>query len=389
MELNRTFPALLLVTGLSAPGAAAEAPRTLAENDPEPPVVEIIFGTDDRVPSDDPRVGRITSDTTPFCTGWLLSNGAFLTAGHCARVGSNANCLSVDPDFQEIEFNVPLSQPDGTTNRPPQRDRYPIVDSSVQCQVEDNGDFTKDWALFAVGVNHLGQSPVQNQKGFFRPAALANFPPANTSAVRVTGFGVDGPPPNYGKNGPPRNVFNKTQQTAAGKFLGLFATGGFFNLRYVVDTNKANSGSPVFLNGTSLALGIHDGSPDPTYNYATSFQLPELAQALHAFPGTLLAPTLPGGAIFYVDSEAPAFVDPPNGNLFTPFPTLTDVFTRIAAVAPGTATLISVVTGSYPEKIDQATSVTDNITVDLKGDATLVLPVGSVTVWGKAGAPVH
>jgi len=39
-----------------------------------------VFGTDERVAVNDPRVGRISPEG---CTGWLTSIGAVLTAGHC------------------------------------------------------------------------------------------------------------------------------------------------------------------------------------------------------------------------------------------------------------------------------------------------------------------
>lgn len=64
-----------------------------------------ICGTsDDRSSSSDEAVGRLVSGV---CTGWIISNGALLTAGHC--VGA----------FDTIQFNVPASDSDGTINHPP------------------------------------------------------------------------------------------------------------------------------------------------------------------------------------------------------------------------------------------------------------------------------
>ncbi len=47
--------------------------------------IESICGTtDDRIPSQDPRVGRLLSvDLSGGCTGWLLETGLIVTAGHC------------------------------------------------------------------------------------------------------------------------------------------------------------------------------------------------------------------------------------------------------------------------------------------------------------------
>lgn len=154
----------------------------------------------------------------------------------------------------------------------------------------------------------------------------------------------------------------------------------------------------MFLNGTSLALGIADGGGivdggvTDKYSYATSLQDSELAEALHAFPGNFLNPVIRGEDIFYVDYEAP-FALKPTGNFFKPFPTLTEAFNLIKALGPKKDTIISVVTGSYPEKMRQNEVKSGgnpaDITIILPKDAVLnlELPVGSVTIWGKAGAP--
>jgi hypothetical protein len=70
---------------------------------------EICGATDDRVASNNPRVGRIVPEG---CTGWLIDGGNLLTAGHCNRAG------------QTVEFNVPASQADGTLVAPPVRGQY-------------------------------------------------------------------------------------------------------------------------------------------------------------------------------------------------------------------------------------------------------------------------
>jgi hypothetical protein len=289
--------------------------------------------------------------------------------------------------FKTVQFGVPLSQTYGTIKDPPALDQYAIVTSKVQCEYVTSGEFVSDWAVFAVDQNMSGQYPIENQKSFFRVTDLASLPPTSTSLVRVTGYGMDGPPPAYGNNAT-RNRYSQTEQTAAGQFLGSFNSGGYRNLRYLADTNPANSGSPVILNGTRLTLGIHrGGNSTSTYNIATSFQAASLANALQAFPGTLVSPTIPGANIFYVDAFSPAYKSSPTGNLFQPLPTLTAAFVKIATVPSGTATLISVVTGSYPETIDETTTNTVDITVTLKGDLTLVLPVGDVTLWDTMQVP--
>jgi hypothetical protein len=93
------------------------------------------------------------------------------------------------------------------------------------------------------------------------PAAAqgATFQLSNTdnpAQVRITGYGVDGPAPNFGAGGP-RNTQNQTQQTHGGTLSQN--TGGATSgvLRYEVDTQGGNSGSPVIVEGGNIAIGIH------------------------------------------------------------------------------------------------------------------------------------
>src|SRR5262245_56687310 len=96
-----------------------------------------ICDNDDRVPSSDPRVGRLTSG----CTAWIVSNRAQITAGHC-----------VSPTFTLgiLQFNVPLSACDGTPLNPPVVFQYPVIQSSI---VWANTGGADDWAVFACEPN--------------------------------------------------------------------------------------------------------------------------------------------------------------------------------------------------------------------------------------------
>jgi len=198
--------------------------------------IEAICGpADDRVASSNPRAGRIM----PIgCTGWLIDGGSFLTAGHCISAAT-----------QTVEFNVPASQADGTTVAPPVRDQYRVIAGSI---VSQNTAVGNDWAVFRVLPN--------TQTGLMPAAAQgATFQVSNTdnpTQVRVTGYGVDGPAPNFGAP-PPRNAQNQTQQTHAGTLSEN--TGGATSgvLRYNPDTQGGNSGSPVIVEGSNIAIGIH------------------------------------------------------------------------------------------------------------------------------------
>ncbi|MCK5840317.1 MAG: hypothetical protein KAG99_10740, partial [Bacteroidales bacterium] len=101
----------------------------------------ICGGSDNRVLSYDDAVGRsikiIGTDSSAWCTVWIVSNGAHLTAGHCT-----------DPyELEAIEFNIPLSDPDGTANFSDPDDQYSVIDASVDANSNGLGD---DWAVFNV-----------------------------------------------------------------------------------------------------------------------------------------------------------------------------------------------------------------------------------------------
>ncbi len=92
---------------------------------------EICGPSDDRVLSDDPRAGR----ALPVgCTVWLFNDPAncFLTAGHCTSSGR----LNV------IEFNVPLSNPEGSIQHPPPEDQYAVEVVSLY-----RATTAKGWAM--------------------------------------------------------------------------------------------------------------------------------------------------------------------------------------------------------------------------------------------------
>jgi hypothetical protein len=179
--------------------------------------------TDDRLPSNDPAVGRIVSIG---CTGWIITNGKNITAGHCLD-GSGANVL---------EFNVPLSLPGGSIQHPGPEDQYAIDQSS---RVFINGGIGNDFGVFTVFDNSVtGLQPIEAQNAAF--FVVQSF---NADSIRITGYGVDSSPPEW----------NQTQQTHVGPDVGSSGT----TMRYQTDTEGGNSGSPVIDAATGYALGVH------------------------------------------------------------------------------------------------------------------------------------
>ncbi len=88
--------------------------------------------TDDRVASSAPERARLLNIG---CTASLFStDNCFITAGHCTESLANT-----------VEFNVPLSQSNGTIVHPPVSDQYSVIQTSRQWT---NGGIGNDWGPF-------------------------------------------------------------------------------------------------------------------------------------------------------------------------------------------------------------------------------------------------
>jgi V8-like Glu-specific endopeptidase len=300
---------------------------------------------DERVGSNDNRVGRLNGN----CTGWLVSNGAVLTAGHCGIAGGNI-----------FEVNIPASQPNGTTTASAVQDQFPVVGGSITLSSNGIGD---DWQVFTLGPNNLNQLP-HELHGFFR---MITAVPAAGATTRVTGCGVDNTPAgtnpsacaNFNAAGvcthPAPNAQNQTLQTATGAFAALNGT----TLTYSVDTEPANSGSPIIWDANGFTIGIHTAGGCTSTggsNNGTSFSLATLENAIAAIPGPDTR---------YLDTlRTPDVVE--DGSIFRPHDTLAEA---VAAVPVGGR--ISVVRGNYAAA---GTTITKAM--------TLSAPVGAV-VFGN------
>ena len=206
---------------------AAAGPFDQAEPD------SICGSVDDRTLSSDNRVARVMP---VGCTAWMINdcNHCFLSAGHCGISGS-----------QVIQFNVPLSNASGTPQAPPPSDQYAIDPASIQEQ-SGGASLGDDWAYFGCFANSTtGLTPYDAQGSvafdLVNPPSVAS--PAQT--IRITGCGSTSSPVS-----PTWYLVQKTH------------TGPYFNvsgdvIQYTVDTTGGNSGSPVILEGTNNAIGIH------------------------------------------------------------------------------------------------------------------------------------
>lgn len=186
---------------------------------------------DDRLLSNDPRAGRIMP---VGCTGWLIDDaeGCFLTAGHCAGAA-----LSV------VEFDVPLSDPDGSTNHAPPDQQYPIDPASVQFL---NGGVGNDWGYFGAFPNSTTFLTAIDAQG---DNYVLGTPPVvpGGEMIEITGYGSVS-----GTQGTPQ-TWSQVQTTHIGPIASVTGT----TLRYSTDTTGGNSGSAVFDDTNGVAIGIH------------------------------------------------------------------------------------------------------------------------------------
>ncbi len=292
-------------------------------------VASICDAGDDRVDSSDSRVGRLYFGG---CTAWLASNGALLTAGHCVDFDIDdppGGCGPLLPDGildlnGVVEFNIPLSQNNGNIVAANPNDQYPIDLTSVSWRFDGCGQgLGKDYAVFGVNPNSNTGLTAHDAQGFFR---MTRDKPAVDDTVRVTGCGVD-------SDTPTRNL---TLQTDTGTYEGESSNGANFWHSHRVDTEGANSGSPIIWSANGLTIGIHTNAGCTSgggSNSGTSFEHTALETALENFPG---ANTV------FVDRGHPLPVLE-DGTIFRPFDTMPE---GIALVPNGG--ILSIVEGTYP-----------------------------------------
>lgn len=212
-------------------GGGGENRITIAELSAGLPLVEpqsICFGIDDRELSADPRIGRTFPNG---CTAWMIDDchRCMITAGHCST------------GFDIVQFNVPLSNGNGSWNNPPPQHQYPVDFTSMQKQSSGIG---ADWAYFGCFPNSTtAMLPGEAQGDAF---TLANPPTGSGHTIRITGFGSVQPPV--------PNQWDFAQKTHTGPFSTQSSP---TTVKYQVDTTGGNSGSPVILESTGAAIGVH------------------------------------------------------------------------------------------------------------------------------------
>jgi len=343
--------------------------------------MDICGDHDNRVPSNDSRAGRLFYGG---CTGWLISNGAALTAGHCGTPDGDLTGVV-------IEFDVPPSLPNGVPVAADPLDQYPVLAGTVSFEANGTGE---DWSVYRLGPNSTTLLHAHDVQSAYRVTTVI---PAEDDTMRVTGYGVDDMPngttawhclggPNHGMAcgndgdcaGSPCvapaccdiddddecdftcNGAAFTQQTSTGRYDQISGS----THEYEVDTMPANSGSPIIWEANGYTVGIHTaGGCDNILagyeNHGTWFGYgPLLTAVQNASPANT----------FYVDRYAPSFFE--FGGVFSPFHSVG----LAVALVPSGAT-IAILAGDYPASAGNA------FTAGADGRAvTLTSAFGYVTI---------
>ena len=245
--------------------------------------------SDRRELSQDPRVARLIQPDAirGYCTAWLandgtpvaLNNKGLFTAGHCAPDGGMV-----------VEFNVPLSNDDGTVNHPSPEDQYAVDVDSIW-----NGYRGIDAAYFGCHPNtETGKTPFEAQGAFYQVADAVQT--VAGQSIRVTGYGAS--------EGVMPPSWNAVQKTQADEYIRRDSNG---MVRYRTYATGGNSGSPVFDEDAQRAIGIHTQS-SPCLNYygrGPAIDLPEIQQAYRNPLGVLI----PKRATCYADCNADGVLD--------------------------------------------------------------------------------
>ncbi|MCH8165158.1 MAG: hypothetical protein IH889_06075 [Planctomycetes bacterium] len=185
-----------------------------------------ICGADNRVISNENWSGRL------FPVGCSASvwneQSCLVSAGHCVAGGGAT----------VVQFNVPASNGDCSTNNPPVADQFPITSFLFQ-----NGGIGDDWSVLTTGTNNLGQT-IFGRYGLLRP--IASTPPFGGQVVGVWGFGIDN-----------QCTLSQRQQTSTGSVQGIRGTW----FEHSVDITCGSSGSGVIRSGEILGIVTHCPCP--------------------------------------------------------------------------------------------------------------------------------
>lgn len=200
-----------------------------------------ICGPDDRSPSSNNNFARLMP---VGCSATLYNEeSCMVTAGHCLGQSNSV-----------VQFNVPDSNSDGSTNNPPPGDQFPVLSESGL-----NVGVGGDYGALRIGTNANGQIPYDVYNTFI---PLASSVPTSGN-MSMNGYGIDDGQPNR----------SQTQQGHSGPILSVDGSA----ISYDIDVTFGNSGSSLIANGEIVGVVTHcSGSCE---NYGSRIDIAGFVQA--------------------------------------------------------------------------------------------------------------
>jgi V8-like Glu-specific endopeptidase len=186
----------------------------------------ICGNSDDRIATDDPKIGRAVKkiDHNGGCTLTMIGKECAISAGHCKSV------------LRFAEFNVPQSN-DFDAQHPGAEDIYQIDQNSI---VYENS-LGSDFSVFKLLPNEQTGAYAGDRYGYYD---VAMKKPKKGQMIRIVGYGADSDGSDH-----------VTQQGHQGEItdVGLFRA----LIYHRADTRGGNSGSAIILEGTNQIVGVH------------------------------------------------------------------------------------------------------------------------------------
>ena len=191
----------------------------------------ICGSTDDRVPSNNPKIARALDSRTGTggCTVTMISSTCAISAGHCKSV------------LKVAEFNTPMSDRRGRIQHPGEEDIYDIDQDSI---VYRNGGIGNDYAVMKVLPNKVTGALAGDVQGYYN---VSFDKPSVGEIIRITGYGLD-------RNDNDRNL---AQQTHTGEITVAGSRSNASQMNHVADTMGGNSGSSIINEVTGEVVAIH------------------------------------------------------------------------------------------------------------------------------------
>lgn len=214
---------------------------------------EVVIGEDERLPSDNPSVGRLrlSRRSYEFCTATLVGPSCAVTAGHCKRV---AEILEFDLEHKPNTFT--WAKPENTFE----------VDKAFF--ISENQGKGADWAVFRLKPNRKTTKRPGDDRPFY---SLAQNPPEDGDRVLLSGYGASD------------TVYSFQQQSSRATIQTHNEQGVRLTwLEHDADTGSSSSGSALISESSGEIVGIHThGDSERLINSATDLsQTPKIHKAV-------------------------------------------------------------------------------------------------------------